>query len=349
MVSVIIPVYNAEKTLERCVNSVLAQTYTDFEIILVDDGSTDKSGQICDEIQAWCEAEGIPCKVVHQKNGGVSCARNRGMELASGEFFVCIDSDDAVLPCYLEDLVKTQEKHPEFGHVLCGFWCISQNKDYIYTDKEPITVLDRKDYMQLAAKVLAQSPCIQLYKTDIVRNNRIKMLEHMSLAEDLLFNLCYFDTLDPTAIGVVNKPNYIYQDQDQGSLNHRYRVDLLEINEMVNTEVCACLVKWGAWDALSQELAVNSAFYRYIQVLNNTFSPSNPMTRREKTRYNSMVLQREGFREALKKTTVYITPLLRRAYESGNYKNVLLVRKLAKGKASLRKLFRRQNPVEGMA
>ena len=90
MVSIIIPVYNVEKYLPRCIESVLSQTYSSIEIILVDDGSVDNSGKICDEIASV----NPKVKVIHKENGGLSDARNAGIKIAQGEYFSFIDSDD---------------------------------------------------------------------------------------------------------------------------------------------------------------------------------------------------------------------------------------------------------------
>ena len=118
MVSVIVPVYNSERTLKTCVQSILDQKYSDYELILIDDGSKDLSGQICDGLKTECEKNGIRCQVIHQENGGVSKARNCGIDHANGEYFVCIDSDDYIESCYLEDLVCTAENNPDIGHVI---------------------------------------------------------------------------------------------------------------------------------------------------------------------------------------------------------------------------------------
>lgn len=110
-VSVIVPVYNVEKYLRRCVDSVLAQTLTDFELILVDDGSTDGSPAICDEY-----ARGdTRVKVIHQKNAGVSAARNAGLDAARGEYVAFVDSDDYVDERYLEKLLA-----PGCDLCICG-------------------------------------------------------------------------------------------------------------------------------------------------------------------------------------------------------------------------------------
>ena len=97
-VSIIVPVYQVEKYIRQCVDSILAQTFTDFELILVDDGSKDGSGQICDEYAAMDRR----VKVIHKENGGLSDARNRGMDQAAGNYFMFIDSDDYIAPTMLE-------------------------------------------------------------------------------------------------------------------------------------------------------------------------------------------------------------------------------------------------------
>lgn len=116
MISVIVPVYNVEPYLRQCIDSILAQTYTDFELILVDDGSPDNCGAICDE---YAEKDNR-IRVIHQKNGGVSAARNAGIDIATGEYISFVDSDDWVHPEYLAYLYRAVQ---EQGVLLsaCGF------------------------------------------------------------------------------------------------------------------------------------------------------------------------------------------------------------------------------------
>ena len=102
-VSIIVPVYQVEKYIRQCVDSILAQTFTDFELILVDDGSKDKSGQICDEYARMDKR----VKVIHKENGGLSDARNKGMDQASGNYFMFVDSDDYIAPTMIECLYKS--------------------------------------------------------------------------------------------------------------------------------------------------------------------------------------------------------------------------------------------------
>ena len=339
MVTVIVPVYNSEKTLADCVRSILAQTYRDFELLLIDDGSKDGSGKLCDELRTECEKQGVICRVIHKENGGASSARNCGMENAQGEYFVCVDSDDVIEPCYLEDLVRAKEEHPELGHVLCGFKCTSHVHDYIMSAGEPLSFADRKDYMLLSDKILIQSPCLALYRTEIVRGHNVRMREDLSRGEDILFNLDYLDALDRTGIGVVNKANYTYKNEAPDSLYRKYREDLVQIIETVNEAVADKLGKWCADDEASRRLYYNYVYYGYESVFRNTMLKQNPMSRWEKRDFNSAVLARPGFKEALKNCSVVMPSALRRAYESGDYRRVLAAERIQRIKLSIRGIF----------
>ena len=107
--SIVIPVYNTQNTLPRCIKSILGQTFSDYEIILVDDGSTDRSPQLCDEYAR----KDTHISVIHQKNGGLSDARNTGIAESKGEYLTFVDSDDAIAPQTLQSLMKELYQHPD--------------------------------------------------------------------------------------------------------------------------------------------------------------------------------------------------------------------------------------------
>ena len=117
LISVIIPVYNAEKHLKECLESVCGQTYQDLEIILVNDGSSDRSGKICDE---W-QKKDSRIRVFHKENGGVSSARNEGLKAASGSLIGCVDADDWIEPEMYEKLSEALAADPEADAVFCGY------------------------------------------------------------------------------------------------------------------------------------------------------------------------------------------------------------------------------------
>lgn len=116
LISVIIPVYNAEKYLRRCLDSVVAQTYRNLEIICVDDGSVDESGKICDQYAV----RDARIKVIHQENQGLSAARNKGLDAAEGEYIAFVDSDDYILEDMFERLYIALTRFNTM-YVICGF------------------------------------------------------------------------------------------------------------------------------------------------------------------------------------------------------------------------------------
>ena len=132
-VSVIVPIYKVEEYLDECVQSILNQTYGNFELILVDDSSPDNCGKMCD-IYA---AENPKVKVIHKENGGLSSARNAGLEIAKGDYIVFIDSDDYIRECYLEDMVKLAVQY-DADLVACHFTKAEAFENWEDTNKQLI-------------------------------------------------------------------------------------------------------------------------------------------------------------------------------------------------------------------
>ncbi len=125
LISVIVPVYNVEKYISACVDSILAQTYTKLEILLVDDGSTDSSGALCDEYAR----RDVRVRVIHQENGGLSNARNTGMQTAQGTYFAFVDSDDFIAGDYIAYLYEMIEKH-HAQIAVCGYQKVYPGDEY---------------------------------------------------------------------------------------------------------------------------------------------------------------------------------------------------------------------------
>lgn len=146
LISIVVPIYKVEKYLNRCVDSILNQTYHNIEVILVDDGSPDQCGVICDEYQK----KDTRIKVIHKKNGGLSDARNAGIKIAHGEYITCIDSDDFISPVFLENLWTAMKKSK---CEIATSWFV----DYYEGDKIPkaqkldikdIQVLNREEFYE---------------------------------------------------------------------------------------------------------------------------------------------------------------------------------------------------------
>ena len=176
-ISVIVPIYNAEKTIRKCVDSILAQTFQDFEILLIDDGSPDQCGAICDEYAQ----QDSRVRVIHQENQGVSAARQCGMDNAQGEYTIHADPDDWVEPNMLEDLYK-KAKEDDADMVICDFY-INSYKGQHYLPQKPSS-LDHEVVLKELFEHLHGSCCNKLIKLSCYRNWNIQFPLTLSRCED---------------------------------------------------------------------------------------------------------------------------------------------------------------------
>ena len=189
-VSMIVPVYNSEKTLSRCIDSILNQTYRDFELILLNDGSTDTSGEICD---AYAKRDSR-VRVVHKENTGVSDTRNRGIDLARGEYLQFLDSDDWITPDATALFVRTATEQ-QCDMVISQFYRVIgehvSQKGAIDEDG----LMDRSTYanhmMQKPADFYYGVLWNKFYKRSIITEHRLRMDQSISWCEDFMFNLEY--------------------------------------------------------------------------------------------------------------------------------------------------------------
>lgn len=189
MVSVIIPVYKVEKYLNKCIDSVLAQTYRDFELILVDDGSPDNCPKICDEYAL----KDNRIKVIHKENGGLSSARNAGIKVASGNYISFIDSDDTVRENFLERLVNGIENNDadlSATKLKKVFEDSNLNANQNFSNETEIVTDKRFDYA-LTEEKYAGFVTAMLFKRQIIANNNLLFDEEIFHGEDLPFTLEY--------------------------------------------------------------------------------------------------------------------------------------------------------------
>lgn len=211
MVSIIIPVYNVQDYLARCVDSVLTQTYTDLEIILVDDGSIDISGDICDEY-ALLDAR---VRVIHKENGGLSDARNAGLDVARGNYVAFIDADDYVHPSFVELLLKTINETG--AQIAVSTWQELKDGDKprkVKTKRPRCTILTQEEAISSVfyQKKLNHSACSRIFETQLFNNLRFP--EGM-LYEDLA--IIYPLLCKVEKVALINTPMYYYMHR-QGSI-----------------------------------------------------------------------------------------------------------------------------------
>lgn len=201
LISIIIPVYNTEKYLCKCLDSILAQTYTNWEAILVDDGSTDNCGKICDEYVA----KDNRFKVIHQENGGVVNARNKGLAIAKGEFLAFVDSDDYIEPTMFEEMLSLAEKDN-----LDIVWC---NLNEIHKDHIEKEIIDITDDIEYNIKKLLRFKLPGYLWNKIIKkcfwdNSQIKTDNKAVICEDTYISMQLF--LNNPRMGVVEKELYNY-------------------------------------------------------------------------------------------------------------------------------------------
>ncbi len=326
IVSVIVPVYNAENILHHCVNSIVAQTYIDFELILVDDGSTDNSGLLCDKYAEQYER----VISVHLENGGVSKARNKGIELAKGEFICFVDSDDFVDNTFLEELLSVKKEYYFYDNVWCGFQTLenytgSVTGKHLVSEKEVMSFFEKSEIMGLYHKWLLQMPWNKLFVTEIIKKYDISFPEELSIGEDLLFNLEYLDKTNGR-IAILNKPLNYYIDNDSESLGNKYYSNLFEIYKRINNELKQYLEKWDC-NETQFILYYNSCFFCYEKALRNTFHKQSEIKR--KIHYNSRIIKSQEFRTALKNCNCNIHALYRFGYMIGSYRLIHILDRLS--------------------
>ena len=202
-VSIIIPVYNGEKYINECLNSVLNETYENIEIVIVNDGSTDNTSDILNEYQE------NRIKIINQRNQGVSAARNNGIKNSTGEYITFLDIDDIIIPNYIEDLVHTLLEY-ELDIVKTSYGNFTNKKDIekvsYYSDSYREIKKEEINNLFIATPKF-NSSCMQLIDTKLIKDNNIYFNEELGFGEDFLFTFTLFQKAKK--IGYRNNNGYL--------------------------------------------------------------------------------------------------------------------------------------------
>ena len=282
-ISVIVPVYNVETYLERCVESILQQTYAHFELILINDGSTDSSGMICENLASRHEN----IKVYHLENAGVSNARNTGIKLATGAWITFIDSDDFVTKDYLATLASAAEGG-NVGFVIAPLHHI---KNGIVTDlpshsgKTELWSTEETMKELLMTTRTSFFPVAKLFKRDLLVDEKFNTNYH--LAEDALF-LTELLLKTRCSSVFIDKPIYYY-DHREGSATtsvNRYVFDTIEVYKNIITQVSQ------VFPNLKSELK-NRECWSYITVYDKIIFTSSEEYQKEKAELRTWIVQHQ--------------------------------------------------------
>lgn len=270
LVSIIVPIYNAAPYLERCLNSLQAQTYPDFEAILVNDGSTDTSQEIC---EAYARGDSR-FRVIDKPNTGVSDSRNQALELAQGRYLQFADSDDFLTPDATETLVHTAESTGS-DLVVSHFYRVAgervAQRGHIKTNR----VFTRKEYAEQMMKAPANYYYgvlwNKLYRRSIVEANRLRFSPEATWGEDFLFNLDYIE--HTRLITAVAQPIYYYVKRESSLVSSQ--ATLRKTIKMKTTTFACYKELYQKLDLYEEQKA---GVYRYLlsTAVDGAVSPLSP-------------------------------------------------------------------------
>ena len=232
-VSIIVPVYKAEPYIRKCIDSILSQTFTNFELLLIDDGSPDNCGKICDE---YAELD-TRVHVFHKENGGVSAARNLGLDHAKGDYVCFIDSDDWIDPDMLETLIGWEQKK-QTDLLFFGLKCESavdcsdtmellQKISGVY---EGINSVIKACYILETNEIFGWT-CNKLFRNCIIQDHHIKFNEEISIQEDHIFTLAYLKYV--TCLAIYSCFPYHYRITADSLTNRSYPYYLCKIRSLL--------------------------------------------------------------------------------------------------------------------
>ncbi|WP_416828188.1 glycosyltransferase family 2 protein [Ectobacillus polymachus] len=299
LVSIIIPVYNAELYLDNCIRSVLAQTYKNIEVILINDGSIDKSAEICDKyVNKYKNV-----KVIHQKNCGPSIARNMGISASKGQYIQFVDSDDSIEPNMTEKLINAMNKKNNL--VICGIKVINSKLgnvieefsspiDGIFTSKEFV-----ENFGDFLKNGLINSPCNKLYDKKIIKNNSIQFNENLNMGEDLLFNIEYLNDCNNIAIIKDKLYNYI-KFSNEKSLTVSYKPSFFETQQMLFQNIRNFLLSKENYSGNNKLFIEKNYSGNVVGCLVNLFHKDSGLTRINKKEQIKNIVFDDSVRRSIK-------------------------------------------------
>lgn len=325
-ISIIVPVYKVEKYLNRCIDSILNQTFSDFDLILVDDGSPDNCGKTCDE---YAEKD-KRIKVIHKENGGLASARNAGLDVTDNDYIVFIDSDDQIEPNHIETLYNCV-KSTEDNYIFCGMKSVSET-DRTYTLNTPDNrfVSEKQiDFLNLHKKSSIGFAWNVLFYNSVLKKYNIRFNENV-IIEDLPFTLEYMKHM--SMLSYTGTCTYNYMQHDSTLSNKYYRHNFRRYQEKYSAIMNFCNY---IHENIPSDLA-SIYLYHFIKCLDNTFDKRNDESFFAKIKYNNSIINSYHFTHCLENSTEYNSKTLdTRILALKNYFIYYLFHKLIELKAKI--------------
>lgn len=205
LVTIIIPAYNAEKTIEKCLERILCQTYSNLEVLVINDGSTDRTMQLC----AKYERKDSRVKILNQINKGVSAARNKGIAYAAGKYLSFLDADDYIEDTFIEKMCQVYIENPSNDLVVCGYDEV-HGSEHVIPELSGKSEMGQIDFLREIFEPYGIKGflCNKLFKKDTIKNNGIMLDETIHICEDLLF--CFQYGKYVRHVNFIREPLYHY-------------------------------------------------------------------------------------------------------------------------------------------
>lgn len=318
-ISFIVPVYNMERLLPRALRSLRAQTLTDFEAILINDGSKDGSAALC----AQAAAEDARFRFIDQPNGGVAAARNAGLDAARGEYIFFLDPDDWVEPDAAEVLYRAA-RDADADCVQFGMFydTCDENGKLLHSETDHCTFSGvyrgepfKEHFDKMASSYLAAN---KMYRRAFLEQHHLRFPPHQ-LGEDGMFFVAFYRQ-NPGCLVVLEKPLYHYIIARRGSLSNRYHPERLEDNFYLSDAVWDTVAAWGLLDSPMHRTKANYCTIRDLMMGIKNLGCS-PLSLAEQTAWLRSALQKPRVRTAVRSTPLH-------AMQSRNDRVKLLLLKL---------------------
>lgn len=298
-ISIIMPVYGVEEYIGTAIESIQAQTFQDWELWAVDDGTTDRSGVICDEYAA----KDPRIHVIHKENGGAPSARNVAIDQATGKYFYFMDSDDWAEPGMLEEMYRLAEEN-QAEMVISGFYIdsyyseeekfvqLQRVDDRIYNDQQEF----REDAYRLFDQNLLYTPWNKLVLGDYIRRNKLYFPN--TFWDD--FPFCLSVIRDIKRVVVTSKMYYHFMRKRSESETTRYRKEMFDKREEEHGWLVDLFEYWKVKRPEAEEFLARRYVERLIGCIENVTNPSCTLSKKEKREHISMIINSETTRKCLK-------------------------------------------------
>lgn len=273
-ISIIVPIYNCEKYLEKCLDSILKQTYSNWELILVDDGSSDNSYNIC----SMYADKDRRISVFTQKNAGAGVARNYGIEKSTGEYLMFCDSDDFLYSGALDRFVEVAQKRNS-DLIISGYNEFRYENDKIIfckkneaIEREIISPIEaRIMYITLYKNYLNQAPWAKIYKASIIKENNVRFSE-LKRCQDIVFNIKYYEYVNK--VSIIKDRLYNYQTPNGYEYIRKFPLNMIYIRIEIDELITSTLKRWNVYDNscksyLNLALATDILVCAKLNYLNN--------------------------------------------------------------------------------